>query len=258
MSTRKKTPTDYPSLKRSRSGYTGNITKVADKLAELAETDLSTITVRAIDKLNTSIIQSETGYLNTLETAQEYISKEENPDDLLDEDDAAVELFQSAISDAKYAAATLLSLKSISKTLRDLTNAIKAVRDAFTMRPEADQSRAITPLEGSYSAILHAWNEGDHDDDHPLKSRINDCGSQLTQLICEMAGIKDTTPTSPHNRSTSTFSSFDGPRKHENKLPTIEVPTFNGDVMKWASFWAAFQAAVGERDNLSDTTKLIY
>ena len=67
------------------------------------------------------------------------------------------------------------------------------------------------------------------------------------------------TPVSPHDRSTSSFTSYDGPpRKQENKLPTIEVSTFHGDVMKWATFWAAFQSAVGNRDTLSDTTKLIY
>ena len=88
MSSRKKTPA---ALKRSRKGYTGNITKVADKLAELALTDLSTITVRALDKLQTSLTQSETGYSTTIEPAQEFISKEENQEDLLAEEDEAVE-----------------------------------------------------------------------------------------------------------------------------------------------------------------------
>ena len=258
MSSRKKTPADYPALKRSRKGYTGNITKVADKLAELALTDLSTITVRALDKLQTSLTQSETGYSTTIEPAQEFISKEENQEDLLAEKDEAVELFQSAVSDAKYAASTLLSLKSISKKLRDLTNHLKSVRDAFTLRPEADLSSSLKTLEDSYAAILLDWNREDHDDEHPLRSNINDCGIQLTQLTCEMAGIKDTTPVSIHDRSASTFSSYDTPRKMENKLPTIEVPTFDGDVMKWASFWAAFQSAVGNRESLTDTTKLIY
>ena len=169
-----------------------------------------------------------------------------------------MELFQSSVSDAKHAASTLLSLKNISKMLRDLTNHLKAVRDAFTLRPEADLSSSLKSLEDSYAAILSDWNREDHDDEHPLMSNIDECGRQITQLTCEMAGIKDTTPVSIHDRSASTFSSCDIPRKMENKHPTIEVPTFDGDVMKWASFWAAFQSAVGNRDSLTDTTKLIY
>ena len=66
------------------------------------------------------------------------------------------------------------------------------------------------------------------------------------------------TPVSPHDRSISSTMSYDSPRKMENKLLTIEVPTFDGDVIKWANFWAAFQSAVGNRNTLSDTTKLIY
>ena len=65
------------------------------------------------------------------------------------------------------------------------------------------------------------------------------------------------TSPSPHDRSTS-FYSYDGDRKHETKLPTIDVPTFNGDIMAWSTFWAAFQSAVGTRATLSDTSKLIY
>ena len=258
MSLRKKTHPDFPSLKRSRSGFNGAITKVGDKLTEMAENDISDFNVRALDKLIKSITNTEAGYLQTVEEAQEFLQKEENAEELLEQEDDTVEQFQSNVSDVRHQAASLLSLKSIFKNLRNLTNDLKAVRNAFTMRPEADQSRAIPPLKASYAAIRHEWDEGDHDDEHPLKEKIDECGSQITQLICEMAGIKDTTPVFALDHSSSSFSSYDGPKKHENKLPTIEVPTFNGDVMKWASFWAAFQSAVGDRDTLSDTTKLIY
>ena len=249
---------DLASLKRSRSGYSGNITKVGDKLDELAAQDLSTFTVRTIEKLITSIKNSETGYLHTLEDAQTLLAKEEDSEELLTEEAAAVEQFQLAVSDANHDAASLLSLKSIGKKLRNFTSALRAVRDAFSARPEADQAGALIPLETTYAAILKDWDDGDHEDDHPLKALVDDCRSQLTQLSFEMAGTRDMTPVSSHDRSISSFSCCDGPRKQENKLPTIEVPTFHGDVMKWATFWAAFQSAVGNRDSLSDTTKLIY
>ena len=259
MSIRKKTHPDFASLKRSRSGYNGAITKVGDKLAEMAALDLSAVNVKTVETLIKSVTTTETRYLNTLEEAQEFLSKEEDSEDLLEEEEATVELFQSTVSEVRLAAASLISLKNVGKKLRNLTSDLKAVRDAFTMRPpEADQASALKLLQFTYAATRNEWDEGDHDDDHPLRSKIDECGSQITQLTCEMARTRDMTPVSPHDRSTSSFTSYDGPRKHENKLPTIDVPTFNGDVMKWASFWAAFQSAVGDRDNLSDTTKLIY
>ena len=132
------------------------------------------------------------------------------------------------------------------------------MRDAFSARPEADQASALIPLETNYTAILNDWDAGDHEDDHPLKSQVDDCRSQLTQLSFEMAGTRDMMPVSSHDRSSSSILGHDSPRPRENKLPTIDVPTFHGDIMKWATFWSVFQSAVGNRDSLSDTTKLIY
>ena len=128
---------------------------MGDKLAELAAQDISTFTVRSLEKLITSITHTETGYLNTLEDAQGFLSKEEHNEDLLAEEEAAVEQFQSVVSDVRHEAASLLSLNNIGKTLRNLTSALRAVRDAFSARPEADQASALIPLETTYAAILH-------------------------------------------------------------------------------------------------------
>ena len=249
---------DLASLKRSRSGYSGNITKVGDKLDELATQDLSSFTVRTIEKLITSIKNSETGYLLTLEDAQTLLAKEEESDELLEEETFAVEQFKQAVSDVNHDAASLLSLKSIGKKLRNFTSDLRAVRDAFSTRPEADQAASLIPLEKTYAEIRKDWDDGDHEDDHQLKTQVDDGRIQLTQLTFEMARTRDTTPGSAHDRSISSTCSSEYPRRMESKLPNIEVPTFNGDIMKWATFWAAFQSAVGTKEYLSDTTKLIY
>ena len=258
MSTRRRTFTDYAALKRSRTGYQGNITKVADKLAELALEDISTVTTRAIDKLTSSLTQSEVGFNHTIELAPELIEKEEASDELLDEEDAAVESFHVILSDARHAATALLSLKTISKSLKDLTMTLRSVRDAFTMRPEADQGKAIDSLETSFAKLLQSWNDADHDDEHPLKTNIQDFSTQLAKLTCEMANVKDTTLVPSHDRSASSLPGYDTPRKSEGKIPIIEVPTFDGDIMQWSSFWTSWETVIGKRDTLSDAAKLSY
>ena len=257
MAYRRKTPTDLTSLKRSRSSFTGAITKARDKLNEMKAVDISACNTRTLERLLSSVANTETGYLQTVEEAHEFINKEENADALQDEEDAALDTFNSTVADVRDSAASLISLKKISKGLQELSCDLKAVRDAFTLRPEADQASALKPLETSYASIRQEWNHGEHDEDHPLKTRMDDCGSLITQLTFEMSRTKDMTSPSPHDRSTS-FYSYDGDRKHETKLPTIDVPTFNGDIMAWSTFWAAFQSAVGTRATLSDTSKLIY
>ena len=42
------------------------------------------------------------------------------------------------------------------------------------------------------------------------------------------------------------------------KLPKISVPTFDGNLLHWRSFWEQFSISVHDRDSLSNTEKLVY
>ena len=42
------------------------------------------------------------------------------------------------------------------------------------------------------------------------------------------------------------------------KLPTLDVPTFDGDMLNWNQFWEQFCVSVDSRMNLSDAEKLVY
>ena len=42
------------------------------------------------------------------------------------------------------------------------------------------------------------------------------------------------------------------------KLPKLDVPTFNGDILGWKSFWEQFCISVHDRSTLSDSEKLVY
>ena len=46
--------------------------------------------------------------------------------------------------------------------------------------------------------------------------------------------------------------------KGSMKLPKLNVPTFDGDLLNWSQFWEQFSVSVHERKNLSDTEKLVY
>ena len=71
-----------------------------------------------------------------------------------------------------------------------------------------------------------------------------------------MATQRETRDTAS-SHSSSSSDSVRPPRELETKLPTIDVPTFHGDIMKWSTFWSAFQATIDSR-NLSKTNKLTY
>lgn len=42
------------------------------------------------------------------------------------------------------------------------------------------------------------------------------------------------------------------------KLPKLDVPTFDGNLLNWHSFWEQFCVSVHERTNLSNAEKLVY
>ena len=42
------------------------------------------------------------------------------------------------------------------------------------------------------------------------------------------------------------------------KLPKLDVPTFDGNILNWKSFWEQFSVCVHRRSNLSDSEKLVY
>ena len=42
------------------------------------------------------------------------------------------------------------------------------------------------------------------------------------------------------------------------KLPTISIPTFDGDPSDWAVFWDLFKSARAKEGKLTNSDKLIY
>ena len=42
------------------------------------------------------------------------------------------------------------------------------------------------------------------------------------------------------------------------RLPKLEVPTFDGNILNWCTFWEQFKVSVHDRTNLADSEKLAY
>ena len=46
--------------------------------------------------------------------------------------------------------------------------------------------------------------------------------------------------------------------RHGVKLPKLDIPTFDGSILNWRSFWEQFCISVHDRTTLSDSEKLVY
>ena len=42
------------------------------------------------------------------------------------------------------------------------------------------------------------------------------------------------------------------------KLPKISIPTFDGNIMNWSSFWEQFEVSIHKKENLEGVEKLAY
>ena len=75
-----------------------------------------------------------------------------------------------------------------------------------------------------------------------LEKKLFDCSLRHKELSCS-----STTSTSP------TPSDLKGV-----KLPKLNVPVFNGNILHWTSFWEQFCISVHDRSSLSDAEKFVY
>ena len=80
-----------------------------------------------------------------------------------------------------------------------------------------------------------------------LMSRVDrslfDCALNIRKLL--------------HARSSTSSASSDSDAKGV-KLPKLEVPTFDGNILGWKTFWEQFRVSVHNRSGLADSEKLAY
>ena len=90
--------------------------------------------------------------------------------------------------------------------------------------------------EGDELLALHAT----------LEKRFFDCSLQIKELLRSHAHTHEPTP-SPALSDTKGV-----------KLPKLDVPTFDGNILKWKCFWEQFCISVCDSSSLSESEKLVY
>ena len=118
----------------------------------------------------------------------------------------------------------------ISVCFRQLEEEVTALKAEL-----ADTARAITLLETGGQDLL--------DLEATLNKSLFDVGLQIKHLLAEHSASKP--PPAP-----AVVSGI--------KLPKIDVPTFDGNILNWGVFWEQFRATIHSRDRLSDADKLAY
>ena len=77
-----------------------------------------------------------------------------------------------------------------------------------------------------------------------LEGKIFQTSLQVKKLLHTSTGVTDSASSDPHGKGV--------------KLPKLDVPTFDCDILHWRTFWKQFCVSVHDRLSLSDAEKLVY
>ena len=245
-------------LRSSRPRFNGAVTKIAGKLNHIKADDTAAISVidpNFISVQLRSLERTEKKFQDNLEAAQEYAPEDEDEyDTFLESESKSSDSFQEAVFKTRETAHHLLALKQIQRGLADLTFDIDALEKSLATKPDCDHSSRCSSIDACFNELRQTWRRENLPVVHPLKAELDSCIMRIDTLTTDSATAKC--------RATSTVSSSAGPLRTAPhriiELPKIKVPTFNGELMSWSTFWSTFKATVDDREELTESQKLNY
>ena len=260
MASRRKTPADYNAVKKSRAALTGAVTKAWDKFSgmEFAQPEeVLLIKPKEVERFLSSITRAEAGFTKSLEEAQQFAPEDEEEDAAFQrEEDEAFEVFDEHLSATRLLGEQLLAYKTILTGISNFKSDLEALQTSLDELPDLDHLSSFTSLQVSLSSLREQWQTADLSPDHPLKRELNACTKSIMTVQAKVSAAR-TRSAAPTPVSSS--PALPAPHHHSyNELPKIKVPTFNGDLMKWSTFWSTFKATVEDRRDLNNSQRLNY
>ena len=259
MASRRRPPTDMGAIKKSRSAYHGVITRASDKLKSIPcseSEEVTNIDIKEIELTLSKLLKTEAGFSQTLEDAQNFLPEEEEQETFYEEEELAEDNFLAALAKVRALGEKLITLKTVLNGLDDFNRQYTVVHDELAESP-SNLTKSIDSLRTQFNALNLQWKTAGLEMDHPIRHELNSCVKLLTKLEATTDKSDDSSSsTSSHSHHSSAPERIYYPTRSD--LPTIDVPTFDGSIMGWSTFWASFKATIDDRKELTSTQKLQY
>ena len=143
----------------------------------------------------------------------------------------------------------------ISRNLQHLQKKLEAVKaivdesledvDVFLLQQHEEELLSYKQEIGEIRKELMGLNVDEHDDLITFQSSLNDAVFNTLLRLRKLLRQSHDNLTPSH----------DGKGV---KLPKIDIPKFDSNLLKWRTFWEQFKVSIHERDNLSEAEKLVY
>ena len=148
--------------------------------------------------------------------------------------------------------------KALSRSISALEKSLQAIHTTLESLPsEVDDLTLVQQYREELSDIkieLSTCRDGSYrlelPDDHDLWLRYSQLKTMHFNCCHIVKRILSSTDTSA---STSASADTKG-----LKVPKLEAPAFDGDVLNWKHFWEQFSISIDSRANLSDAEKFVY
>ena len=266
MDLRRKKPTDMTGIKRSRAAHTGIVTRSYDKLRAMPfdqPHEVQRIKLTEVKTIIKTLLKTEAGFSSSMEEAQEFAPADEAEESAFQEEEQEMaETFHQSLATTRTLGEQLLACKQTLTGLATFKNSWEALQESLDSEPDQDNSTSLSRLQTLFFSLREQWVEADIPPEHPLQGELDSCERKLTHMERDVSAAKTRSlPAAPlpatSSRSTS-FTSSGSPSHRYIELPKIKVPTFNGDIMGWSTFWSTFKSTVDDRDELNSSQKLNY
>ncbi len=244
--------------RRKRGAIRGSITRLQTKVIELqSNTELPDIQLRArriADKVKDLDNDFKTHHFSIIELVEnaDVLDEEQaisdEHDDIVSEIAVAVERLISSSESSPSEAHSIAEKATVSRRLTHLHRIVEAAseRIAEILDPADIYICLLEQLDGdvgepkrelgAISRELFTLDIEESDElvemQLRLETRLSESALQLRRLL--------------HNKREATESLRTSRSKPGVKLPKIDVPKFNGDILQWRTFWEQFSIAVHE------------
>ena len=138
--------------------------------------------------------------------------------------------------------------KSLSAILSIVGDKTAAISDTCVLRQYEEKANDINKDLVKTRDDLHHMELDEGNElfalQDSLEKQVFDCSVCIKKLLSSASGMSETHVASPEGKGV--------------KLPKLDVPKFDGNILNWRSFWEQFSVAVHDRTHLSDSEKLVY
>ena len=251
-------------VKRSRGAHSGVLTRAYDKLSAIPfehPDDVRRVKSTEVRSILKTISTTEAGFSASMEEAQDFAPTEESDMAPFQEEELEVaEAFHQRLYTIRTLGEQILTCKTVLTGVTTFKTRLDALQDSLDSDPDRDHSTSLSRLQTLLYSLREQWEEADLSPEHALQSELDRCEVQLSHKEGDVSAAKArATPPTPPLSSTVASLSTTGAAAHQySKLPMIKVPTFNGDIMGWSTFWATFKSTVDSRIELNSSQKLNY